>query len=60
MITPRAHDRTWLVKLEEFPSELRRLTGQARARELIVWFAGGSLHACPVQLRKKNRRKIPQ
>lgn len=57
MITPRAHDKTYLVKLEKFPKELRELTGQRRSKELIIWFAGGSLHACATRLRKQERAK---
>jgi hypothetical protein len=57
MITPRADDRTWLVKLEKFPKELRRVTGQKRSKQLIIWFAGGALHACPAQLRRKDSGK---
>jgi hypothetical protein len=57
MITPRALDRTWIVKLENFPKELRQLTSQKRSNKLILWFAGGSLHACPVQFAKKTSPK---
>lgn len=60
MITPRLCNVTYLVKLEKFPKELRQLTGQRRSRELIIWFAGGSLHACAVDVSKDARGKIRQ
>lgn len=58
MITPRLCNVTYLVKLEKFPKELRELTGQKRGNELILWLAGGSLHACATKLRGRAERKI--